>query len=127
MIFARSQSAVPSRLVTDEPLRIGPVGNPTLQLRTPDGRMVVAEIVRGYHQDAPALARLLAASPALLGLLRRVEWGGADQSPDPDLDSLLCCPICDGVAPGQGAPAEVTGHDEECELRRTLAFVEGGV
>lgn len=71
-----------------------------------------------------ANARLIAAAPELLNILKDVEWQGLED--DPDGGHYGACPACGGGDPDDSnTPEEYAGHTEDCTLAAAIAKAEG--
>lgn len=69
-------------------------------------------------------ARLMAAAPDLLEVLRSVEWSGLEDHPDGGYYGA--CPSCGGGdADNPATPEGYAGHAQDCELAAAIARATG--
>ncbi len=65
----------------------------------------------GASKEVEADARLISEAPAMLELLREMEWAGEDD-----------CPVCGNW---RGSRAKGGPHDKDCKLAALLKRIEG--
>lgn len=74
------------------------------------------------QEEVERHAHLIAAAPAMLEALKRMEWGGKRMVTHYEVP---CCPICRGLGPGYGFGILDTGHANGCQLQAALRQAEG--
>lgn len=88
-------------------------GKPVCEI-TEEGNGAVCEVYNSPTAEADA--RLIAAAPEMLALLRELEWAGGDAS------GSSCCPAC-GAAPAVSQASDA--HAPGCRLHALLARIDG--